>query len=136
MSTFDYSEFLDFTNEMFDEYGHTDVPYTAAVPGDYDPSTRSVNLTETTTLINPVILPTVTNSDRKNFDSQFSKAGYSITGLVIGDARTMFIAGDALATAPKPGDRCTFESKTWLVRGYTTINPGGTVILWKVGVFL
>lgn len=136
MSAYSYTSFLDLANRMFTKFGHTSVSYTSSVPGDYDPSTRNVAMTEVTTTIDTIILQTITNSDRKGHDEQFAKAGYTVTGLVIGDARFMMFAGDALPSAPKPGDRATFEGKTWMVRGVTTINPGGQVIAYKCGVYV
>jgi len=137
MATFDYTRFTDLMATMAAKYGHQSVSFVSVgTPGEYDPSSREVTNSEVTSLIDAIVSPTQTHTDRKSQDQTFSKTGYTTSGLQVKKVRFMMIAGDALASAPVAGDRVTLDSDTWLVDGVTPINPGGVTVAYKIGLVL
>lgn len=128
MGTYDYSGFVSLASRMAGKFGRS-IIFTKVTGGSYDPSVRSVVKTETQTAVNAIVL----NASAGKV-SAFDEQKRSADGLGLEARRFLIIPGDALASPPEPGDRVTLDGEEWNVVGSTPINPGGSVIVYRVGI--
>ena len=110
-------------------FGTTGITYTAVTAGVYDPSTGVAATVEVTTTINAVVLPTG-GGKVAAFDEMQRKQGQ----LDAKARRFLIIPASFLSVPPKAGDRITLDGEEWTVAGSTPVNPGGTAIIYKVGI--
>lgn len=109
-----YSDMADTATELLTEFG-TSIVFTRRA-STFDPVTGSESaITDTPTTCTGVVL---------------NRLDEMVGGVRVMSGDRMLVIDDTYA--PAAGDKVTLESGSWAVAAIETINPGGTVVAYRV----
>jgi hypothetical protein len=120
MATFDYTRMLRTANRLINKFGRA-ATYKRITAGAYNSATGTASSSTVSTAVTAVLL-------------DYAQSVYNQPSTLIkaGDRRA-YLAGDAVATTPKPGDILDFGSEAFTVVGIPVLlNPGGTTVVYEL----
>lgn len=127
MPTFDYASIRGKADALIAKFGQS-VTFTRKVEsGEYDVGDGLSVVTETTFTATVVVLPT---GEAKI--SAFDQARRP--ELVDSARRFLIVSAEDIDHVPQATDTVEFESETWNVTGVTPLAPGGTDLIYNMGV--
>lgn len=125
---FNYARAADTAARLLAQFGQS-VTLTRTVAGGYDPATGVTSPDVTQTQVATAVMLEASQGVVESFDVRFEA-----DTLIESNLRSVIIAAEGLAWAPKPADKLVVAGETWTVIGMTPTNPAGVPVIYRVTV--
>lgn len=125
---FNYARAADTAARLLAQFGQA-VTLTRTVAGGYDPATGVTSPDVTQTQVATAVMLEASQGVVQSFDVRFESGT-----LIESNLRSVIIAAEGLAWAPKPADKLVVAGETWTVIGMTPTNPAGVPVIYRVTV--
>lgn len=128
MTTFDYTKMATLAETLLSKFGQSMTLVSHADDAPYDPYRGEPSFTETSSTVTGVILPTGTGTLEAFDDTK-------VAADLVDSKRRFAIIKAKDSTKPKIADTITTaDGDRFRVMGVTPVSPGGTAIIYRVGL--